>query len=70
MSINKIEKIYTEYKKIFILVYYNYEKETMELRAFDKSIRCQEYETIILRMQNDRLHQIEFDRKTIVDELN
>jgi len=70
LSINKIEKIYTEYKKIFILVYYNYEKETMELRAFDKSIRCQEYETIILRMQNDRLHQIEFDRKTIVDELN
>lgn len=70
MSINKIEKIYTEYKKIFILVYYNYEKETMELRAFDKSIRCQEYETIILRMQNDRLHQIEFDRKTIVDELD
>lgn len=70
LSINEVEKVYTEYKKIYVLVYYNYEKETMELRAFEKSVRRQEYETIILRMQNENLHQIDFDKKTIVDELN
>lgn len=70
LSINEVEKVYTEYKKIYVLVYYNYEKETMELRAFEKSVRHQEYETIILRMQNENLHQIDFDKKTIVDELN
>lgn len=70
LSINEVEKVYTEYKKIYVLVYYNYEKETMELRAFEKSARRQEYETIILRMQNENLHQIDFDKKTVVDELN
>lgn len=70
LSINRVEKVYTEYKKIYVLVYYNYEKDTMELRAFEKSTRCQEYETIILRMQNENLHQINLDKKTIVDELS
>ena len=37
LSINRVEKVYTEYKKMYILVYYNYEKSTMELRAFEKS---------------------------------
>lgn len=69
LSINRVEKVYTEYKKMYILVYYNYEKSTMELRAFEKSTRRQEYETIILRMENDNLHQINLDKKTTIDEL-
>lgn len=70
LTVNGIEKIYTEYKKICILVYYNYDKEDMELRAFEKSTRKQEYETVILRMQNEELRQIDFDRKEIIDEID
>lgn len=69
LAINQVEKVYTEYRKVYVLVYYNYDKETIELRAFEKASRRQEYETIILRMQNENLHQINLDKKTSVDEI-
>ncbi|MEX0058112.1 phospholipase D-like domain-containing protein [Clostridium butyricum] len=69
ISINDLKKVYAEYKKLFVLVYINEKSENIELRIFEKSTRCQEYETIILRMYNDNLSLVKFDEKLDFDDM-
>lgn len=70
VSINDLKKVYTEYKKIFLLIYISEKSDNIELRIFEKSTRCQEYETIILRMYNENTALINFDIMNKSDSVN
>lgn len=70
LTVNKLEKVYLEYKKVSVLVYYNEKTDGIELRVFEKSTRRQDYETQILKMHNNNIHVLEFDKKSVIDSMN
>ncbi|MDY3208422.1 phospholipase D-like domain-containing protein [Clostridium baratii] len=70
LSVNHINKAYFEYKKLNILTFYNKEREELDIKVFEKSDRVPEYEEIILKMQNNNVKQIDFDRKIQYDNVD
>ena len=68
LSVSAMDKVYTEYNKVAILVYVN-KTEDIELRVFEKSSRRQDYENILLQMYNKNTRIFEFDTKKTVDKL-
>lgn len=68
LKINDIEKTYLCYKKVNVLLFLNQSTDEMDLKVFEKANRVNEYEDIILKMQNDGIRQIKFDQKSIIDE--
>lgn len=67
LSIAGIEKIYTEYNKVSILIYVN-KFEEIELRVYEKSSRRQDYENVLLQMYNKNMRIFDLDIKKTVDE--
>ena len=67
LSVSRMEKVYTEYNKVSILVYVN-KSDDFELRVFEKQSRRQDYENILLQMYNKNTRIFEFDTKKAIDE--
>lgn len=68
LGITKLEKVYTEYSKASVLVYYSNNGE-LDIRVFKKATRVTEYENILLQMHNQNNAQIfELDFKNEVDD--
>ena len=67
LSIAGMEKVYTEYNKVSILIYVN-KSEEIELRVYEKSSRRQDYENILLQMYNKNMRIFDLDIKRDVDE--
>lgn len=67
LSIAGMEKVYTEYNKVSILIYVN-KSDEIELRVYEKSSRRQDYENILLQMHNKHTRIFEWDVKKEVDE--
>ena len=68
LDVAQLDKVYTEYNKVYILVFLNNIGD-IELRVFEKQTRRQEYEIILLQMHNKHTRIFEFDEKETVDEL-
>lgn len=67
ISINKIEKAYTMYKKRNLLIFLN-KNNNLDIKVFDGFDREVEYENILLKMQESGINQIPLDRKDIIDQ--
>ena len=67
LSIAGMEKVYTEYNKVSILIYMN-KSDEIELRVYEKSSRRQDYENVLLQMHNKHTRIFEWDVKKDVDE--
>lgn len=67
ISINKIEKSYTMYKKRNLLIFLN-KNNNLDVKVFDGFDREVEYENILLKMQEAGINQIPLDKKDIIDE--
>lgn len=66
-EITKIEKIYIEYKKVFVLIFKNDKTEEIELQVYVDTIRNDDYSTILQKMFNEGVKVFKFDRKSEVD---
>lgn len=68
ISINKIEKSYTMYKKRSLLVFLD-KNNNLDVKVFDGLDREVEYENILLKMQESGISQIPFDKKDVIDQV-
>lgn len=70
ISINSIQKCYTEYRKRSMLVYSHIENpELFDIKIFDGMDRVSQYESILIRMEQGGIRQIPTDERNIVDEV-
>lgn len=67
LSIAGMEKVYTEYNKVAVLLYIN-KSDEIEIRVYEKSSRRQDYENILLQMNNKNMRIFDLDIKKDVDE--
>lgn len=67
LSIAGMEKVYTEYNKVSVLLYMN-KSDEVEIRVYEKSSRRQDYENILLQMNNKNMRIFDLDVKKDVDE--
>lgn len=67
LSITGMEKVYTEYNKVAVLLYMN-KSDEIEIRVYEKSSRRQDYENILLQMNNKNMRIFDLDIKKDVDE--
>ncbi|PPA80909.1 hypothetical protein C4A76_24820 [Brevibacillus laterosporus] len=69
ISINSIQKCYTEYKKKILLVFKHIDDpDSIDIRVFDGLDRDFKYEPIILWMEQMGIRQIPTDKKNFIDE--
>ena len=59
--INEIEKCYTEYREVSVLVFQSEETLKWDIQVFDGAERLSEYESILIRMENEGIKQIKSD---------
>ena len=71
ISVNKIEKCYISYRKKYMLIFKSNTDEMadLEIKIFNGVERETEYENIILRMENEGIRQIPFDKISEIDKL-
>jgi Mn-dependent DtxR family transcriptional regulator/ribosomal protein S15P/S13E len=63
ISINSIQKCYTEYRKRSMLVYTHKDNpESIDLKIFEGFDRVADYEPILIRMENESIRQIPTDK--------
>ena len=67
LSIPSLEKVYTEYNKVSVLIYVN-KSEDIELRVFEKQTRRKDYENILYQMYSKNTRVFEFDKKNDSDD--
>lgn len=67
LSIAGMEKVYTEYNKVAVLLYIN-KSDEIEIRVYEKSSRRQDYENILLQMNNKNMRIFDLDIKKDVDD--
>lgn len=67
LSIAGMEKVYSEYNKVAVLLYIN-KSDEIEIRVYEKSSRRQDYENILLQMNNKNMRIFDLDIKKDVDE--
>ena len=67
IDITSLDKVYTKYTKVSVLVFYDKSSDKIDLRIFKKNIRYPQYETLMLKMMNNSNHIIEFDKKDYID---
>lgn len=67
LSIAGMEKVYTEYNKVAVLLYIN-KSDEIEIRVYEKSSRRQDYENILLQMNNKNMRIFDLDIRKDVDE--
>lgn len=66
-EITNIEKIYIEYKKVFVLIFKNDKTEEIELQVYVGTTRNDDYSTILQKMFNENVQVFKFDRKSEAD---
>lgn len=69
LDIAELDKVYTEYNKVYVLVFLNNKTGDIELRVFEKQTRRQEYENILLQMYNKHTRIFELDQKEDIDDV-
>lgn len=71
ISINSIQKCYTEYKKRCMLVYAHKDNpEIIDIKIFEGYDRVADYEPILIRMENEGIRQIPTDKAFVFDNNN
>lgn len=69
LEILELEKQYTEYNKVSVLVFLSNTGD-IELRVFEKNTRKPEYETKLMEMYNEHIINLELDEKEDIDDIH
>ena len=67
-EVASVEKVYVEYKKVFVLVFQNKNTDDIELQVYEGTMRNDDYGIALQKMYNENFHVFDFDRKNEVDE--
>ena len=70
ISLNEIERHYIEYRPVSVLIFQNEETSQWDIQIFDGAERLSEYESIIMRMENEGIKQIKSDLKQLPFEID
>lgn len=63
-----IDKVWVEYKKMNMLVFYSQEEQDIMVRVFERTERVMDYEKVIMRMERDGLYVLPTNRKDEISE--